>query len=80
MTFQLLQKQFQCKPHCAINSSQCSLDPSQHVEEKKGANIEGEGRPLNAEPESANKEDKSGVSSRRELAFDVAPYSKEEKR
>ena len=31
VTFQLLQKQFQCKPHCAINSSQCSLDPSQHV-------------------------------------------------
>ena len=49
-------------------------------QEKKGANIEGEGRPLNAQPESANKEDKSGVSSRRDLAFDVAPYSKEERR
>ena len=31
VTFQLLQKQFQCKPHCAINSAQCSLDPSQHL-------------------------------------------------
>ena len=31
MTFQLLQKQFLCQPHCTINSSQCSLHPSQHV-------------------------------------------------
>ena len=31
VTFQLLQKQFLCKPNCTINSSQCPLDPSQHV-------------------------------------------------
>ena len=31
VTFQFLQKQFQCKPHCTVNSSQCPLDPSQHV-------------------------------------------------
>ena len=31
VTFQLLLKQFLCKPHCRINSSQCSLDPSQHL-------------------------------------------------
>ena len=31
MTFQLLQQQFLCQPHCTINSSQCSLHPSQHV-------------------------------------------------
>ena len=31
VTFQLLEKQFFCQPHCTINSSQCPLDPSQHV-------------------------------------------------
>ena len=31
LTFQFLQKQFQCKRHCTVNSSQCPLDPSQHV-------------------------------------------------
>ena len=35
MTFRLLQKQFLCKPHCMINSSQCPLDPSQHVYSSK---------------------------------------------
>ena len=31
VTFQLLLKQFQCRPHCRIASSQCSFVPSQHV-------------------------------------------------